>query len=51
MENTENLYDKYTTEESSKLMITLLTLENGGELGESTSALLLELEKREKEGK
>ena len=51
MENTESLYSHYTTEELSRIMVTLLTLENGGELSESTTALLKELEKREKETK
>jgi hypothetical protein len=46
--DTKEIYIQYTTEELTKLMITFLTLENGGEISQSTVTLLAELERRKK---
>jgi len=46
--DTKEIYSQYTTDELTKLMITFLTLENGGEISQSTVTLLAELERRKK---
>lgn len=49
-DNKSKLYAKYTTEQLSRLLMTLVTGESG-EAGPSTKAVLAELEKRKNSGK